>query len=125
VGLPFRPPSRLANTRRALEVAEAVRRHHPQAFAAVDDGLYRAQWVDDADLGDPAVVDAVVAATGLDPGAVDEQRDAAAVAESMERAHAVGSSGTPSWWIDDRLLLPGVQARDTVERWVRRLQERP
>jgi len=32
-------------------------------------------------------------------------------------------TGTPAWWVDDRLLIPGVQERDTLERWVGRLQD--
>jgi predicted DsbA family dithiol-disulfide isomerase len=39
------------------------------------------------------------------------------MAEAVER----GVTGTPAWWVDDRLLIPGVQDRDTVERWVGRL----
>jgi predicted DsbA family dithiol-disulfide isomerase len=128
VGLPFVPPPRIANTRRALEVAELVRRHHPEAFAAVDDALYRIQWVDGGDLGDPAVVDAAVAAAGVDPAGVEARRAAGqghvAVEASMGDALEHGVAGTPAWWIDERLLLPGVQARETVERWVTRLIER-
>jgi predicted DsbA family dithiol-disulfide isomerase len=128
VGLPFVPPSRIANTRRALEVAELVRRHHPEAFPVVDDALYRVQWVDGGDLGDPAVVDAAVAVAGVDPVGVEARRAAGqghlAVEESMADALEHGVAGTPAWWIDERLLLPGVQARETVERWVTRLIER-
>src|SRR5215218_570058 len=70
VGLPFRAPTRIANTRRALEVAELVRRDHATAFPAVDAALYDAQWVHDQDLGNPAVVDEILVAAGVDPGAI-------------------------------------------------------
>ncbi len=42
----------------------------------------------------------------------------------MADAREQGVAGTPARWIDGRLLLPGVQARETVERWVTRLIER-
>jgi predicted DsbA family dithiol-disulfide isomerase len=35
------------------------------------------------------------------------------------REHEV--TGAPAWWLDDRLLIPGVQDRTTLERWVERL----
>jgi predicted DsbA family dithiol-disulfide isomerase len=125
VGLPFRAPSRIPNTRRALETVEVVRSEHPEVFATVDDASYRAQWVDGADLGDPAVIDAVLVGAGLDAAAVGRAREqgvgAAALAASMAEAVERGVTGTPAWWVDDRLLIPGVQDRDTVERWVGRL----
>lgn len=128
VGLPLRVPARIANTRLALETAELVRAGWPDAFPAVDTAFYDTQWVHDRDLGDPAVVDAVLAVHDIDPAAVATQRQAGAGARALEaamdhaRAHDV--TGTPAWWVADRLLIPGVQDRDTLERWIRRLGER-
>ena len=45
-GCPFRRPTRMPNTRRALETAEVVRATWPDAFAALDDALFRAHFVD-------------------------------------------------------------------------------
>ncbi|HYF47554.1 MAG TPA: DsbA family protein [Acidimicrobiales bacterium] len=128
VGLPFRPPSRIANTRRALEVSEVVRTLAPEAFPAVDASFYDAQWVDERDLGDPAVVDALLADAGVDPAPVHAALDAGdgrrAVEASMAEAREHDVTGTPAWWVGDRLLIPGVQDRSTVERWVGRLGAR-
>ena len=120
-GLPFRRPSRIPNTRRALEIAEVVRSTAPEAFPAVDAAFYDAQWVHDEDLGDPAVVDRILADAGL---AVDLDAGAPLVEQAMAEAREHDVSGTPAWWVADRLLIPGVQDRDTVERWVNRLKER-
>ncbi len=128
VGLPFRPPGRIANTRRALEVVEVVRAEHPEALAAVDTAFYEAQWVHDRDLGDPTVIDAILGGAGLDPAAVGASLAAGTGARAVDGAMAEAweheVTGTPAWWLDDRLLVPGVQARETLERWVRRLRER-
>jgi predicted DsbA family dithiol-disulfide isomerase len=118
VGLPFRLPSRIPNTRRLLEVAEAVRVAAPERFAGVDAAFYDAQWVHDLDLGDPAVVDAILADAGVD---VDVDQGAALVEAAMAEAREHDVTGTPAWWVDGRLLLPGVQERDTVRRWIERL----
>lgn len=128
VGLHLRVPTRIANTRLALETAEIVRVGWPDAFAAVDAAFYEVQWVQDQDLGDPAVVDGVLAAHGVDPGAAAHRRQAGdgarALEEAMDEARAHDVTGTPAWWVADRLLIPGVQDRDTLERWIRRLGER-
>ena len=124
VGLPFRTPTKIANTRRALEVSEVVRTEHPDAFPTVDAAFYDAQWVRDEDLGDTAVIDDVLAAVGIDPASIDRETGSRAVAASMAEAWEHDVTGTPAWWVDDRLLIPGVQDRDTVERWIRRLLER-
>ena len=133
VDLPFRVPTRVANTRRALEVAELVRALDPAAARGVDDDLSDAQWVHDLDLGDPAVVDGIVAGREVDLDAVHAALDAGEGARLVDRARAEaldhGVTGAPSWWVDGRLLIPGVQERDTVRRWVERLaasrEERP
>ncbi len=111
VGLPLRVPARIANTRMALETAELVRAGWPDAFAAVDAAFYDTQWVHDRDLGDPAVVDAVLTDHDVDPGAVAARRQAGdgarALDSAMDEARAHDVTGTPAWWVADRLLIPG------------------
>ncbi|MET0882676.1 MAG: hypothetical protein ABWZ13_00875, partial [Acidimicrobiales bacterium] len=48
---------------------------------------------------------------------------ASALERSRTEARGHDVTGTPAWWVDDRLLIPGVQERDTLERWIRRLQD--
>src|SRR3954471_14887944 len=55
VGMLFRAPTRVPNSRRALETAEVVRQLDRAAFAAVDDALFAAHFVDGDDIGDPDV----------------------------------------------------------------------
>jgi predicted DsbA family dithiol-disulfide isomerase len=125
VGLPFRVPEHIPNTARSLETVEVVRRAAPDAFAPLDDALFRAVFVTGDDIGDADILDGLVAASGADPSEVRRQVEAGlgrpAVDASMTEAHAQGVGGTPAWLIDGRLLVPGVQPRETMERWVRKM----
>lgn len=124
LGLPFRRPRRVPNSRLALETAELVARHAPASFRALDDALFDAHWVAGDDLGDPAVVDALVERAGAPVDEIRPRRrageGAALVDESMREAREHGVQATPAWLLGD-LLVPGAQPRATIERWVRRL----
>lgn len=128
IGVPFRRPDRTPSSRRALETAEVVRRVAPEGWAALDASLARAHWVDGDDIGDPEVLDRLVAAAGADP---DEVRElvadgigSEAVRASMTQAREHGVTATPAWWVGDALLIPGAQPRETMRRWASRLLER-
>lgn len=129
VGLPFRRPDRIPNTRRALETAEFVRRQSPDAFPALDRALFDAHFVEGRFLGDPDVLDELVAAAGADGAAarraVEDGAMHDAVAESMSLAVDAGVTGTPAWLLDERLLIPGVLPRHLFERAVSRLASPP
>jgi predicted DsbA family dithiol-disulfide isomerase len=141
-GLPYRRPSAVPNTRFALSAAEWVRRSAPAAFAALHRNLFRAHFAEGLDIGDASVVLDLVAAAGADPvevrDAVDRGHAGAAVEAAMTRARDEGVTGTPAWLFEvagaptgsaasggvDRLLVPGAQPRETMRRWVTRLQAR-
>jgi predicted DsbA family dithiol-disulfide isomerase len=128
-GLAFRRPERVPNTRRALETAELVRRRWPDAFDALDRALFTAHFVAGRALGDPDVLDDLVAGAGADAVAVRRAVDAGeaggAVEASMAAAEQVGVTGTPAWLLDGRFVLPGAQPHDVIERTVARLRDRP
>lgn len=125
VGLPFRRPERIPNTRRALETAEYVRRHAPDAFTALDRALFDAHFVEGRFIGDPDVLDELVGAAGADAASVRAAVEGGAMAgevqRSMEAAADAGVTGTPSWLLADKLLVPGVLPRHLFERAVSRL----
>jgi predicted DsbA family dithiol-disulfide isomerase len=124
VGLPFRVPERVPNTRRVLETAEYVRLHQPDAFDALDASLFRAHFADGLYLGDPEVLDALVRAAGGDAeaarAAVEEGAMHDAVTSSMTAAYDLGIAATPTWVIEGA-IVPGLQSREFFERVVRRL----
>lgn len=128
LGIPFRAPRRMPNTHHVLEVSEVVRLHEPAAFTAFDAALARAMWVDGLDLGDRDLVDELLVAAGA-PAAtvrelVAEGAGSRALEASMRLAREHGVMATPAWWVDDRLLIPGAQPRETIERWITRMQRR-
>jgi predicted DsbA family dithiol-disulfide isomerase len=128
VGLPFVVPPRSPNTRRALEAAEEVRRRQPEVFQPVRRSFFAAHFVEGRDLGDAAVVDDLLAAAGADADAVRHAVDrgdaAGAVDEARARAVEVGVTGAPALLVGDDLLVPGVQPRESLTRWVERLGAR-
>ena len=131
VGMPFRPPVLVPNSRRALETAEVVRAIAPEAFVALDAALFAAHFVEGRDIGDLDVLDALVSEAGA-PAAdvrarVDKGEGHAAVAASVSRAHDHGIAATPAWLFGsdgDGFVLPGVQPRELFERVVVRLSGR-
>jgi predicted DsbA family dithiol-disulfide isomerase len=124
VDLPFRKPRRTPRTRRVLEIAEVVRTHQPASFAMVDDAFYRTHWVDGGDLGRDETVRELLADAGVDADEildlVDDGTGAALVETSMREAREHGVTATPAWLVGD-LLIPGVQSRETLNRWVSKL----
>jgi len=66
VGMPFRRPIRMPNTRRALLTAEWVRREQPDTFAGVHRGLFAAHFETGEPLDDPSVLDEIVTGAGAD-----------------------------------------------------------
>jgi predicted DsbA family dithiol-disulfide isomerase len=128
VGLPFRPPEHLPNTRRALQAFVLVSHAWPEAAVALDDALFEAVFVHGIDLGDPDGLDRVVASVGVDAEEVRDAVDAEvawpAVQASTATAREHGATGTPAYLLDGRLLIPGVQPRELFERCVARLEVR-
>jgi len=128
VGLPFRAPQRIPNSRRALEVAAAARVVFPDAFAALDAALFAAHFVEGRAIDDDQVLAALVEAAGAPwdavAAAVDEGVGRAAAAASMAIASEHNITGTPAWLFEEQLVVPGVQPRELFARVVTRLRAR-
>ncbi len=127
-GLPFNRPTRVPNTRRALQTAEWVRRNEPEAFPTLDRSLFETHFVENRPLDDFDVLAELVTTAGADGGAaraaVESGSVAGALRESMDAAMDANVTGTPAWLLDGKLLIPGVQPRELFEIWVTRMRER-
>jgi predicted DsbA family dithiol-disulfide isomerase len=127
-GLAFLPPSRVPNSRRALETAEVVRQQRPDLFDTVDAALFDAHFVVGLDIGDPDELDRIVSNAGASAADVRALVDAGAgqnaVTASMAVAHGHGIAATPAWLFGEDFVLPGAQPRELFERIVARLRAR-
>jgi len=128
LGMPFNMPTRVPNSRMALETAAVVSERHPDAFEALDDALFAAHFVDDLDLNDETVLREIVERTAAPTDevfdAVRSGHGAQLVDASVADAHRLGVAGTPAWLFEPEFVLPGVQPRAVYERIVTRLRVR-
>ena len=128
VGLPFRAPLRMPNTRRALETAEWVRIHHPDAASGVHAGLFDAHFAAGLAIDDPDVIDQVVRRAGAPVAevraAISSGAASTLVEASMDEARRAGVSSTPTWVLDDGFVIPGALDRATLDRWVTKIVAR-
>lgn len=128
IGLPFTPPVRMPNTRRALETAEWVRLHHPDAAGALHAALFDAHFAAGLAIDDPDVLDQLVADAGAPASEVRDALDAGAarplVDASMAEARSAGVSSTPTWVLEDGFAIPGALDRATLARWITKIVAR-
>lgn len=99
LGLPvrYRPdhPRRSVAAMRLVTAAPAAQR------PAVADALWRAYWLEQRDLADRAVIDAVAARFGVDPARIDAADVKQALYDETARAVAAGVFGVPTFRVGD------------------------
>ena len=123
----FVKPTRTPNSHAILALAELVSVRHPDHFAAFDDAVANAHWIDGAAIDDPTVVRNLLITAGLDPDeltsetAVDEGEHL--LSEARSDAMDVGATATPSWQIGD-LVVTGLHDDAQFQRWVGRILDR-
>ena len=95
LNIPAAHPRRTVSAMRLLVgVSGALRRQLSHA-------LYRAYWVDGADIARRDVLDAIARANGVDPAIIDSPQARAALFETTEAAVAAGAFGVPAMVVDD------------------------
>lgn len=109
-GVPFAMnPHFPVHTLQAMRVATAVQLAEPARFAPAVEAMFRAVWADGRDLGDAAVLAAVLAEAGLPAdtwlAAAAEPATKAALAATTEEAVARGAFGAPTCFVGDRLFF--------------------
>jgi predicted DsbA family dithiol-disulfide isomerase len=107
-GLVLNWPSRLPNTRLALEAAEWIRKIAPDASSKFNTALFAAHFENGEDLGDLRVIDRYARQFGVDIEAVHlaladgSARTALTLAEALGRKNGV--RGTPAWLIKGEMI---------------------
>lgn len=123
LGLEMNTPPVIANSRRALLLAEYARDH--DRFDPVNRALFAAYWVDGCNLADESVLREVAAGAGLDPddalAAVARGEGSERVSTAMDQAAAAGITGTPSFIVDDRYLIVGAQPYEWMLQAMRQI----
>lgn len=97
------------NTLTLMRAVTGIQLREPERFIDFIDCLFRALWVDGRNLGDPAVVAAVLAEHGFDPAQVLELAQDEAVKDALkhktEEAIARGVFGAPSLFVGQQLFF--------------------
>ncbi len=107
-GVTLKMPSRFpANTLKALRAhaAIAAQGKDPEPFI---DAVFKAYWVDDADIAGANVLKSVLDKTGYDGAAIlaatDTEPVKNAVKESTDKAHARGVFGAPTFFVGQKMF---------------------
>ena len=86
----------------------------------VAEALFAAHFADGHDIGDPTVLRAVAASTGLDPyramAFLRSDEDVDAVHADNLRAHRLGINGVPCFVVAGRHAVAGAQEPEVIER---------
>jgi predicted DsbA family dithiol-disulfide isomerase len=124
-GLPIAPPSLFTNSRAALAACEYAREQgKDEDFEA---RIYRAYFVEGANIGDPDLIVRLGAEAGLDPAAVADAikspRYEMKLKNNALAANQRQVSGVPTFFIGEFSLV-GAQSTDVCRQILRRVTER-
>lgn len=124
-GLQLANRPKVSNTHRALVASAYVQAAEPERFDAFHHALFRAYFTEGRDLGDPAVVRDVAAASGVDvermETALEQGTYESALSETGAEARRYGITGTPTFVFDGRYAAVGAQPAEELRRVVERV----
>ncbi len=108
-GTPFRHnPHFPINTLTLMRMATGLQMREPRRLVPYLDAVYRAIWVDERDMNDPAVVGAVLRQAGFDPQALLALAGDPEVKERLkadtQEAVARGVFGAPTFFVGDEMF---------------------
>jgi predicted DsbA family dithiol-disulfide isomerase len=117
-GFTYNPPEVVPNSMHSLELAELAR--DSGRFEELHALLFKAHWSEHLDIGDTGVLETIGSRVGLDPGEVHEVfadgRYRERIGFTTQAALDLGIGGTPTWLIDDKLLISGAKPHQVFER---------
>ncbi|HUA33460.1 MAG TPA: DsbA family oxidoreductase [Candidatus Binataceae bacterium] len=124
VGLEMKPPSLMTNSHSALMVAEYAR--DAGKSMEFDERVYRAYFLDNVNIGDPAAVLALAKEAGLDEAAAVEAIKSPKYQMKLKNnalaANQRGVDGVPTFFIGE-YALRGAQSPDTMRKVLKRAGE--
>lgn len=123
MGLPFNPPPFLANSRRALQLAEYAR--DQGKLDALHVPLFQAYFVKGQNLSDEAVLREAAATAGLDPDAamavINEGRYDERLDQYTAQARQYGITGVPAFIINDKYKIVGAHPYERLVEVLRKI----
>lgn len=121
-GLPIARRRRSNNTRKVLAFSTWAGGH--PAWEVLHGRLFRAYWVESADLEDDGVLVDLAAAAGIDRGRATAALLAGAGLEDVHASKAaafdLGIGATPGWHFGDGVVFTGVHPDAVMDRIIRR-----
>lgn len=97
------------NTLMLMRAVTGMQLHQPERFQGFIDCLFRALWVEGRNMGDPAVVAAVLTEAGFNPEEVlalaNNESVKAALKDNTEQAVQRGVFGAPSMFVGNQLFF--------------------
>lgn len=97
------------NTLMLMRAVTGMQLHQPERFQGFIDCLFRALWVEGRNMGDPAVVAAVLTEAGFNPEEVlalaNDESVKAALKDNTEQAVQRGVFGAPSMFVSNQLFF--------------------
>jgi len=117
-GIAFGNVTLLSNSRMALEAGEYAR--DAGVFHQFHENMFRAYFTELKDIGSLETILAVGAAVGIEPDslrtALENGRYAPAIAEARRRAETYAVRAVPTFIINQRERVVGIQPLDTFRR---------
>lgn len=108
----FAPQRRLANSHRALLLAEAAKQAGADTFYALHDSLYQAYFVHGRNIGDADVLMELASESGLDEDFVERAWHSSdneqVLRQNLQMAVQAGVTGTPTFFIGKQRLTGAV-----------------
>lgn len=123
LGMSFRTPEMLCNTRKAHILAEYAR--EKGTLDPLRRELFRANFVEGLNLADDHVLRHMAEQAGLDPqeamAALYDPRYAAMVAAALQRARDIGITGVPTFIVDGKYRIVGAHPLEAMRDTLRRI----
>lgn len=108
---PRSPASLLVNTHRALAAGVYAQTEAPERFAAFHSAIFRANFCENRNIGDPAVLRDLAAAAGLDAAgmaaALESRAGDAALRDAAAEAHRRGITAVPAFVFGGSRVIVG------------------
>ena len=119
VNLELRLPSRLSNSKMALEIAEFTK--NEERFREYHDEVFKAYWLEERDIGKSGVLFNIVEKIGLDVSDLKEYLKSGIaskkIAEYLREIRSYGISGVPTFFIGYDIFT-GVQPYEVLRKAV-------